>query len=182
MISGKAESGKDTVANHIYNILSSAGKSVFIIHFADYLKFACSTYLGWDGKKDEYGRSMLQNIANEHFRKFNQDYFAERTVETIKILATNYDYVLIPDLRYTNELELVKNNFDSVAIRVERKNHISTLTKNQLENISETNLDNYDFPYIITEEEISKKLEKTNQILEEILNGVFSEKDTAQSG
>ena len=57
LVSGKAESGKNYVANLIMSSLVPK-YSVLQIAFGDYLKFLCRRYLGWNGKK-EIGRAHV---------------------------------------------------------------------------------------------------------------------------
>ena len=53
LISGKARSGKDTLAKVLGDYLKEQGKDVLITHYADSLKYICETVFKWDGKKDE---------------------------------------------------------------------------------------------------------------------------------
>ena len=52
-ISAKAQHGKDTAAGLLKEHLESVGQKVLITHYADLVKFVCTNYFGWDGKKDE---------------------------------------------------------------------------------------------------------------------------------
>ena len=171
MISGKAESGKNFVADVIRHKLEGDGYRVLTVAFGDYVKFLCRTYFDWNGEKDEKGRTLLQHIGTDVFRKYDEDYFANRVVDLIK--ATDiWDYVIIPDLRFENELHIIHSNFDSVAIRVERKGYTNRLTNEQKLNQSETELDNHPgFDYIITATDVAEKKRQTLTILEDVLNG-----------
>lgn len=177
MISGKAESGKDTVATELENVLIKNNYSFRRLHFADYLKFACQTYFDWDGKKDVNGRNMLQNIANNHFRKYCASYFADRIYEIINIFQFRWDYVIIPDLRFKNEFEKIKKNFNYATIRIERKDHENILTEKQRKDSSETELDNENFDFYINETDINEKLIHSRIIMEEIINGKYNKKE-----
>jgi len=152
-ISGKAEAGKDFVAGLMKEELETRGKSVLIIHHADYLKYICKTYFGWDGKKDEKGRALLQYVGTDLVRKKYPNYWVDATMKTILILEHMYDYFLIPDSRFPNEIDVPKNaGFDVVSVVVKRPGYISALTEEQLAHPSETALDNYDFDYEIVAE------------------------------
>ena len=59
LISGKARSGKDTLARVLKDYLKEQGKDVLVTHYADSLKYICETVFKWDGKKDEKGRQLL---------------------------------------------------------------------------------------------------------------------------
>lgn len=62
MISGKAESGKNFVADVMRRKLEDDGSKVLAVAFGDYVKFLCGTYFGWDGKKDEKGRAQMNQV------------------------------------------------------------------------------------------------------------------------
>ena len=173
MISGKAESGKDFVGEVIKQELEHQHKKVLVVHFADYLKFMCRQYFGWNGNKDEAGRTLMQYVGTGLFRKFDEDYFAKRIYELLSVAGANWDYVIIPDLRFKNEFQLIKNSFDAVAIRVNRTGYESSLTPEQKSNQSETELDNHlsIFNYIIDTNDVGEKIEQTKRIVEELLNG-----------
>jgi hypothetical protein len=65
------------------------------------------------------------------------------------MFPTNWNYILIPDCRFPNEITAMKNKFDTFALRVNRIDFESDLTDEQKQHISETALDNYDFDYVI---------------------------------
>ena len=137
-ISGKATSGKDTVANY-YSRFSKAHCTT--LHFADSLKDCCQgllipfgTYdmslqetkkliIPWMGKNYTV-RNLLQDVGNA-FKKNG-----------------SIDTILIPDVRYPNEFKMIKDLGGEVW-RVERPN--ITL----MDHISETALDDYTFDKII---------------------------------
>ena len=151
MISGKAESGKNFVADVMRRKLEDDGNKVLTVAFGDYVKFLCSTYFGWDGKKDEKGRHLLQHIGTGVFRQYDEDFFANRVV---------------------NELHIIHSNFDAVAIRVERSGFENSLTVTQKLNQSETELDNHPgFDYTINTNDAAEKEKQALMILEEIVNG-----------
>ena len=55
-----------------------------------------------------------------------------------------WDYVLIPDTRFWNEVEyLTKSGFDVVHMRIVRDGYISEMPAEQQNHISETALDDY---------------------------------------
>ena len=51
LLSGKAESGKTSVAKILKKKLEQENKKVLLVNFADYLKFVSQKYLGWNGIK-----------------------------------------------------------------------------------------------------------------------------------
>lgn len=70
-----------------------------------------------------------------------------------------WDYVIVDDCRFANELERWIG-FNTINLRVNRKNFISPLTLEQQSHISETELDDYEFDYVINSESGLDKLEK----------------------
>lgn len=145
-ISGKARHGKDYTASIIKEYLGEHDKSVLTIHYADLLKYLCTSLFNWDGKKDENGRHILQYVGTEVVRQKDPDFWVEFVVKILKLFEGQWDYVIIPDCRFPNEIELLKANFnDVVSLRVNRFGFESDLTKETKNHISETALDNYEF-------------------------------------
>jgi len=152
-LSGKAEAGKDFVAGLMKEDLETMGESVLIIHHADYLKYICKTYFGWDGVKDEKGRALLQYVGTDLVRAKYPNYWVDATMRTILILEHIYKYFLIPDCRFPNEILLPKvAEFDVASVLVVRPGHTNNLTDEQRLHASETALDNFDFDYRIVAE------------------------------
>ena len=58
LISGKAGHGKDAFATFLKEKLEAAEKTVLIIKFGDAVKWLAQKFLGWDGNKDDKGRSF----------------------------------------------------------------------------------------------------------------------------
>jgi len=151
-ISGKAESGKDFTAKLLKEELERQDQRVLIINYADQLKFICSKYFGWNGEKDNIGRSLLQQIGTEKVRSKNNNFWVDNVIEFVKVFQDDYDYVIIPDCRFANEIERWNNNFEFVSLRVERFNYENHLTPEQRLHSSETALDDYNFDYYIKSE------------------------------
>lgn len=142
LISGKAQNGKDTVASMLCKKLTSDNYRVLITHYADLLKFICRNYFGWDGNKNEKGRQMLQYVGTDVIRKQNPTLWVDFVAMMLKYFHENWDYVIIPDCRFPNEVTtMAENGFDMVHLRVVRPNFKSTLTEEQRKHPSETALD-----------------------------------------
>lgn len=177
LISGKAESGKDSVASmaqRYFNSKAGGTKSCLIIKFGDLLKEYASLIYGWDGRKDEAGRTLLQTVG-EGFKDALNDrsFWAERVGDIIKYLCTNgeYLYIFIPDWRFPEELEYIKmrfgNKFEILTVRIERKGYRNSLTAEQSRHISETALDNYDFDFVVDGKDLQEKKKQFISFLEE---------------
>lgn len=163
LISGKAQNGKDTTANILKEKLEQKNNKVLITHFGDLVKFICEKYFDWDGQKDERGRAILQRIGTNVIREQNPDYWVDFVINLLSILEEEgkWDYVLIPDARFHNEIQKFedKKDWDVVSVRVNRLNFTSTLTQEQKNHPSETALDDYVFDYVIYAENGIDKLE-----------------------
>lgn len=142
-VSGKAQHGKDTFANILYKELTNKGHRVLLTHYADLLKFICKSLFNWNGEKDKKGRQILQYVGTDIVRKERPNYWVEFVIDMIDLFGENWDYVIIPDTRFPNEIDMLKEKYDKVEhIRVVRPNFTSTLTEEQLKHPSEIALDN----------------------------------------
>ena len=170
-ISGHAQNGKDTVAGLIKDSLKADGNRVLVAHYADLLKYMCRTFFDWDGNKDEKGRHILQYVGTDIIRKQAPDFWVDFISSVLTYFKENWDYVLIPDTRFPNEIDkLISNGFDVIHIRVVRPNFESPLTEEQQSHPSETALDNVnpDF-YIYNEGSMDELKEKINKWIQENL-------------
>lgn len=164
MISGKAGSGKDTVAGFFMDELIAAEQRVLVMHFADLVKYYATQYFNWNGEKDEAGRGLLQEIGTTVMRGRYPEYWAEiigKFIDAYTIPEHSFfDYILIPDWRFINEYEVVYDyatiqNNQTITIRVNRYDDTGlkwenpNMTPNQLNHISECELDNFVFDWII---------------------------------
>ena len=178
-ISGKAESGKDTIAKEIKYLLEEQNYKVMIIHFADVLKFVCRQYFDWDGQKDDYGRSLLQQVGTEMREKNNPNMWVNITKELIRGIGAEFDWVLVPDTRFKEEINMLNEYFDCISVRVLRQDidsdgvasdHINHLTDEQRAHKSECDLDIHKFNYIIINSYYIDNEAANNTTLEMICN------------
>ena len=154
LISGKAESGKDTVANLIMKNSNCATN--YNMHIATSEKRIAVDDFGWDRQKDEKGRALLQMIGDGG-RKYNPDIWINkflRDLDGVLFLSQTKDKTLIvvPDVRYKNEVQKIakwgEEKGEGVIIltmRVERPNHENSLTEEQRNNSSEVDLDGWGY-------------------------------------
>lgn len=142
LLSGKAQHGKDTSAAIIKKNLEDTGFKVVIAHYADLLKYICRTFFDWDGRKDEYGRHLLQYVGTDVIRSRAPSYWVDFLSEFFTIFSDEWDFVIIPDTRFPNEVMAMREaGFDTVHLRVKRENFESPLTEEQQQHPSETALD-----------------------------------------
>ena len=172
-IAGAAEHGKTASAKILKDRLEIDGKRCLIISFANYLKYICKTYYGWDGKKDESGRHLLQYIGTDIVRKKKPTFWVQTVIDFIKVFEDDYDYFLIDDCRFADEISCFKNNgIESLSVRVFRNNYENHLTEEQRMHPSERALDNYKFDYYIESESginnLSVEVQKMYKLYKEI--------------
>ena len=146
LISGSARNGKDQTAEFIKEYIKHNNKRVLIIHYADFLKDFCAKHYGYRGVKDSADRQILQYVGTDIVRRNNQDAWVNMMVELLKGVRTEYDFVLIPDVRFPNEIEIIKENFENVfCLNVVRHNFDNGLAPSQQSHPSETALLGYKF-------------------------------------
>lgn len=167
LISGKAQHGKDTSANIMQDRLISDGKRVLSIHYADLLKHICRHYFQWNGLKDVDGRKLLQRVGTDVIRKENPDFWVDFIITILSMFKDEWDFVIIPDCRFPNEIEKMREKFDTVYLRVNREGFDNGLTKSQKNHPSETALDKYPYDYeIVNKGEIENLIEEVNKCVE----------------
>ena len=176
LISGKSGNGKSTVAGLFKTLLAKENKKVLIIPFAKYLKQYLKDYYNWDGEtKDQEYRENAQVLGTNIIRKklHKPLFHAKRICEDIEIIGGLFDYIIIDDCRFLNELTYTIAQFPhkTVSVRIERINFHSKLSKEQLKHISETDLDNYDkFDYTIwAKEGMDRLIGEAEKILNKII-------------
>ena len=93
---------------------------------------------------------MLQYVGTDVIRKKNPTLWVDFIAMILSYFNDNWDYVIIPDCRFPNEIStLVNQGFDVIHLKVVRPNFVSSLTKEQLNHPSETALDNVKPDYFI---------------------------------
>ena len=149
-VSGKAESGKDTFYSLLANVCADSGEPLNVcrLAFADKVK-ECARAMGWNGEKDENGRTGLIMVGDGAREYFDKDVWIKKLINSLEDKKNIPNLiVVVTDCRYPNEVDELAawsffNEHDFYAVRVERSNHVSRLTKEQLENASEVALDDY---------------------------------------
>ena len=169
ILSGKARSGKDEVADIICNLYKD--KKVKKLSYAYYLKQYVKNISNWDGSEDNKPRDLLQSVGIDLIKnKIDNKLLIRRLIEDIEVYSYFYDIIVITDARLIDEVEDIKNKYsDAKSIRINR-NKDNNLTHSQKEHVTETNLDNYNnFDYVIENNNDYSNLEKeVNKILEDV--------------
>ncbi len=151
-VSGKAQHGKDTYAKILKEALEKKGKKVLVAHYADLVKYVCSTFFNWDGNKDEAGRTLLQYVGTDVVREQQPNYWVNFLKDMLLFFDGSWDFVIIPDTRFPNEIAIMKDTFPTYHCRVVRYGFESSLTEEQKNHPSETSLDNYPYDILIPNE------------------------------
>lgn len=156
LISGKARSGKDTSADYIKKQLENKGYKVAEDMFAKYIKGYLKDYYKWDGvTKDDNVRNKLQQLGTEKIKEeLNyKSFHAKRLSEDFQIIQEDFDYFLVSDTRFPDEIYIMKAMFgDNIVktLRIERqKDFTGGLIEERLLHKSETALDNFVFDKVI---------------------------------
>lgn len=149
LLSGKAGSGKTTVADMLENkINDEPSLSILRYAFASPIKYIAKAFIGWDGEKDEKGRVLLQDLG-----KVGRDYdehiwvkhFLNQMDKQSGILPFNF--AIVDDWRFPNELAYLKNNplLELVTIRMFERGSLNGKTASD---VSENSLPEVDVEYI----------------------------------
>ena len=174
LIAGQAEHGKDEFAKFLKEKYEKDGKKVFTVAYGDYLKFIYAKYFGWDGIKDEEGRSGLQYLGTEVVRERNPEFWVTIVKMLIDVFRYDFDVFLVPDTRFLNEINtFLIETYSVITIKVERPGHKNKLTEDQKNHISEKELRDYKFDYRIESRNLEELKEKTKKFynLLKILEG-----------
>jgi len=102
-ICGRIESGKSTTANILKDLIPNSG----IIPLAGELK-RLARLVGWDGKKDDRGRRLLQVLGNDVIRDcVDEDYFIK--AHRKYCIEAGVNTIIVDDVRYPNEYDYIKS-------------------------------------------------------------------------
>ena len=144
MLAGKAGARKDTVADIIVSNVDRSKKFAF----ADDLKLIAK-HLGWDGKKDDRGRLLLQQLGALG-RRYNINVWANQVMWKIEdeLLDTTNNTFVISDFRFPNEYEVLrKRYFDVVTVNIIGRQR--RLSQEAAKDVSENSLKDFRFDFTI---------------------------------
>lgn len=159
-MSGKARHGKSSMGTLIEAYAKACGYVAESVGFADAVKAEARERFGWNGEKDEAGRTLLQKLGMDR-RKENPDYWVERLFERIKsdVHAPFLKVYIITDVRFENEASAIRHLPSGMMWRVFRVNatglpYENDLTAEQRGHPSETALDSYKFDHVFVSKNI----------------------------
>lgn len=162
ILSGKAGSGKDTVASMLKRKLT--GRTI-LLSYAHYLKMYAKNVVGWDGSEENKPRTFLQDVG-DLVKEIDPNFLINRVIEDIEVYKHYFDNIIITDARFKDEIELIKNRYDGIVIRI--NGHYNNLDEIQRRHNTETSLDNYsNYDYVIFNDGTIKELENKVEIVME---------------
>jgi len=176
-IGGHAEHGKDTLADMIKEKLEEKDEEVARYAFAESLKMIAESIFDWDGSKDKYGRTLLQELGSFAREYIDEDFWVKDVAEQIDAFKNAVDYHLISDLRYPNEAEYFReNDYDNLIVKVTRLDEDGNLYSNSLsgeqkEHHSETSIDLIDYDLHVVADSLDTLEESAEKITEMITEG-----------
>lgn len=132
-ISGRSGHGKSTFAEYLEEELEGrmAWLNVRRDRFAKGVKEK-ALEVGWDGKKDQNGRALLQFIGTEWGRQcINQDIWVKDAAERI---SKDDQVIIFDDARFYNEVEYfaLAKQYTSWAVKLVRINSDGNIWDNEL--------------------------------------------------
>lgn len=122
-LSGKAGSGKNTVAKIIAELASD---KVYEVAYADALKEevarACGVSVKFINKHKDNFRLILQGWGTDFRRKLDHDLYWIQKVDDklVRLITINAQLIVITDARFKNELEYA-HKCDAITVRVKRE-------------------------------------------------------------
>ena len=171
LIGGKARSGKSTLANNIGNILSKNGSKVIYSQYTKYLKQYIEEITGESISETNKPRELLQKLSSDLIKdKLGKtNFFIDRQLEDIAIYSYFADYIIISDVRFPKEIDIVKEKFNNViSIGVKRYNYDTDLSIAQQNDVTEISLDDYDkFDYVVDNYDDTNLYDKAIEIIKD---------------
>ncbi len=167
LVAGKAGSGKSEVAKLIKEYYIYKLKNCAITQYSKYLKLFVTELSNWDGNPNTKPRKYMQELGDK-IRQVDNKYFINNMIDDIKVYEKLVDVLVVSDVRYPDEIEDIKLNYDDVySIYVENQFSRSTLSLEEQAHITETALENYnEFDYILANDEKEKLKDKVFKYLE----------------
>ena len=171
-ICGKAGSGKSTVGDYFFNLFNEYGSKVIVSPYTKYLKKYISDITGNIVDNNYKPRDLLQNLSNELIKNImhDKDFFVRREIEDINFYSYFFDVIIIDDVRFPREIEIIKEKFSNViSVGIYRNNYDNNLTLKPKNDITETSLDNYNkYDYIINNDNINELKNRVKDIVLDI--------------
>ncbi len=171
LLSGKAQVGKDTIAQMIAKKCEEETLKTITLQISFYIKEYAKRISDWDGSEETKPRKFLQTLGTDIIRnKIDDQLFIRRTNEDIKVYLNFFDVIIISDIRLVDEIEKIKKAHEIKVINI----HIlrDTNIKINKKHLTEQGLDDYqDYDYLINNNDSIETLNtRVSEILEKELN------------
>ena len=171
IICGGAKSGKTTMANMLRDNLKERSLKPCVMQITGPLYHYAEDYFTWDRLREEKPREFLQRFGIEILKeKLNKPHFLiNRLEEDIEVLDTFFDTFIISDVRFNEEIEILKDKYkDVVVIKLIRPFFDDELTMDQKMHITEKAVDEItDFDYLVQNTSIEELKEQVENIVKE---------------
>jgi len=106
-IAGKAGSGKNTVAGILAGLLLDQEHTVHLDAIAVGIKRA-AWRCGWNGKKDEAGRALLQRVGDEGRSSLGPEWWLD--LLRLRSPLGTAEFLIVPDIRLIEEARWARRN------------------------------------------------------------------------
>lgn len=170
-ISGKAGSGKTTLARNILDQLEET-KSIALVKFADPIYEIQDSIQGELNKSAIKDRPLMLKIGEIVKQNYGEEVFTETLVTKLKELEGHVDIAIIDDMRFGHELEALYGSMnDLITVRLDAPEHILDKrvgVKANRDHISEIDLDNAMFDMYINVVDKNEK-ETVAEVINEII-------------
>ncbi len=169
LVAGKAGSGKTEVAKLIKEYYIYKLESCVVTEYSKYLKCFAQELSDWDGEASTKPRKYLQELGDK-IREVDSKFFIKNMINDLRIYETLTDNIVISGVRYPDEIDDIKLNYDNVyVIYVENQFAQSKLSIEEQSHITETALEGYeDFDYILPNDTKDSLKDKVFKFLEGI--------------
>lgn len=173
IVSGKANSGKDTTCDLINNYIKIKNMKSINLQFSSYIKMYAKKISNWDGSEDTKPRTLLQTLGTDIIReKIDNMFFIKRIIGDINVYSYYFDIITISDARLPEEIDSIYNEFKNVyRIKIQRPGFINNLDKTENKHRTEVALDsynNYDY-VVINDGSINDLNNKIKNIIDEVI-------------
>ena len=168
ILSGKAESGKNKVADIFKNIYEEKKIKTVIISYAFYLKEYAKKITTWNGEEETKPRTFLQQIG-DYVKKIDNKFLINRLLQDIEVYKNYFDVIIVSDARFIEEINCIKEKYENVSVIniIGKENSLNNIEKNH---ITETALDNYNlYDFIIENKGSIEELEQNVKNIVEVI-------------
>ena len=150
---GKAGSGKSFASECLFERYKKDNLDVIISPYTKYLKYFIEEITGVSIVESNKPRVLLQHLSSDLIKSKlgYRDFFVRRQLEDISLYKYFFDIIIIPDVRFPEEIKVLKDHFtDVISIGVKRLNFDNGLTDEEKKDITETSLDSFEeYDYVI---------------------------------